>query len=55
MSEPKSKDEMTADELREDALEHGLTMDDAPVEDPIPPAPEKKSGKQNDGDGKSDR
>lgn len=52
MSESKSKDDMTGDELRKDALENGFTLDDAPADDPIVPDEEKK---KDDGDGTSDQ
>jgi hypothetical protein len=61
MSESKSKDDMTLEERRRDALEHGYTLDDSLDEDPIVPD-EKESAEsaksvdeKNDGDGKSDR
>ncbi len=59
MGEPKSKDDMTLEERRRDALEHGYTLDDSLDADPIVPekseSSEKSAVEENDGDGKSDR
>jgi hypothetical protein len=49
MSESKSKDEMTGDELRKDALEKGFVLDDTLADHLIVPDEKKDQDQEHDG------